>query len=63
MIVAGASMGRPIEPIDLVRGTRMTQRLIRWSWNPTIRLMGALTIALLLAACGPGGGGGGKGGY
>jgi len=41
----------------------MTQRLIRWSWNPTIRLMAALTIALLLAACGPGGGGGGKGGY
>jgi len=56
-------MGRPIEPIDLARGTRMTQRLIRWSWNPTIRLMAALTIALLLAACGPGGGGGGKGGY
>jgi hypothetical protein len=33
-----------------------------WIWKPTIRLMAALTIALLVVACGPGGGGG-NGGY
>jgi hypothetical protein len=41
----------------------MTRRLIFWTANPAIRLMAALTIPLLLAACGPGGGGGGEGGY
>jgi hypothetical protein len=40
----------------------MTQRLTTWMGNPTIRLMAALTIALLVAACGPGGGDG-NGGY
>ncbi len=40
----------------------MTQRLITWIGNPMTRLIAALTIALLLAACGPGGGGG-NGGY
>jgi hypothetical protein len=41
----------------------MIQRLTTWLGNPTIRLIAGLTIALLLAACGPGGGGGGNGGY
>lgn len=41
----------------------MTQRLTMWIGNPTIRLIAMLTIALLVAACGPGNGGGGNGGY
>jgi hypothetical protein len=40
----------------------MTRRLITWFANPTVRLMAAVTISLLLAACGPGGDGG-NGGY
>ena len=39
----------------------MTQRLTMWIHDPGIRVMAALAIALLVAACGPGGGG--KGGY
>jgi hypothetical protein len=41
----------------------MTQRLTMWIANPTIRLIAALTLAILIAACGPGNGGGGNGGY
>jgi hypothetical protein len=40
----------------------MTQRLTTWIGNPTIRLIAALTLSLLVAACGPGNGGG-NGGY
>jgi hypothetical protein len=39
----------------------MTQRLTTWIGNPTLRLIGALAIAILVAACGPGNGG--NGGY
>jgi hypothetical protein len=39
----------------------MTQRLTTWIGNPMIRLMAALVLAVLVAACGPGGGG--NGGY
>jgi len=39
----------------------MTQRLTMWIANPAIRLIGALAIAILVAACGPGNGG--QGGY
>jgi hypothetical protein len=35
----------------------MTQRLMLWIHDPRIRLVAAVTIAFLVAACGPGGGG------
>jgi hypothetical protein len=41
----------------------MTQRLTIWLGNHSIRVMAAVAIAFLLAACGPGGGGGGNSGY
>ena len=40
----------------------MSQRLTMWIHDPRMKMIAALTIAFLVAACGPGNGGG-NGGY